>query len=77
MAARLSREELEDLAEMRRLLGLVVDIATLGNLHAISVEEWERACLLSGRYCEPYLSAIHEEPLHNAAHDIRALGDDK
>jgi hypothetical protein len=42
-------------AELRALLAKALDALTYG--HAVTHSEWDRACLLSGRYCEPYLSS--------------------
>jgi hypothetical protein len=49
--------------ELQYLLGKALDVICLPG-HALSNEEWERALILSGRYCEPYLS--HRERVAEA-----------
>jgi hypothetical protein len=40
---------------LRRLIGAMIDYMCLPG-HVITRDEWEKACLQSGRYCEPFLS---------------------
>jgi hypothetical protein len=52
-------ESLDERLERERdtrhaLLCSTLDVIVLG--HAMSRDDWERACELTGRYCEPYLS---------------------
>jgi hypothetical protein len=46
-------------AEVRSLLAKALD-ALVYKGHGFAPEEWKRACLLSGRYCDPYLSRWEE-----------------
>jgi hypothetical protein len=51
----------EELRLLRRLLGSLIDSLCLPG-HEITRDDWEKACLQSGRYCEPFLSA-HPAPV--------------
>ena len=44
-----------ELRRLRRLLGSLIDSLCLPG-HGIIPDEWKKACLHSGRYCEPFLS---------------------
>lgn len=41
-------------AELRALLSAFIDATVLSG-HVVTVEEWERACLLCGRWCPPFV----------------------
>lgn len=43
--------------ELRHLTGQLLDAAVLPG-HGLAADEWERVCLLAGRYCEPHLSSM-------------------
>ena len=43
------------LIEMRELLAKAMDVLVLKG-HAFATSDWERACLLAGRYGEPFLN---------------------
>ena len=40
---------------MRELLAKAMDVLVLKG-HAFATSDWERACLLAGRYGEPFLN---------------------
>ena len=46
---------------LRQLLGSLIDSLCLPG-HGITLDEWKKACLQSGRYCEPFLSG-HPAPV--------------
>jgi hypothetical protein len=54
-------------SELRRLLMVLLDFYCLD--HAIAPYDWAQACLLAGRYCEPFLSRCpaQDEPSLPAA----------
>lgn len=45
--------------ELARLLGMLLDSKVLPG-HLVADEDWDRMCLLAGRYCEPFLRASSE-----------------
>lgn len=45
-----------EVKELRGLLSVLLDVIAVPG-HVVTSDEWERICLLSGRYCEPYLTA--------------------
>lgn len=56
--------------ELAVLLGRALDAIVLG--HAISGDDWERMCLLAGRYCSPHLeSDLRRGELDSIADAVR------
>lgn len=49
---------LESNADLRRYLSILVDSMCLPG-HLVTDEEWENACMLSGRYCYPFMEQNH------------------
>jgi hypothetical protein len=47
--------------ELRRLLAVLLDFLCLPG-HGVTEEDWRQACVLSGRYCEPFLSKSPATP---------------
>lgn len=59
-------------AELHVLLGkLVKDACAVGGSPELSPDDWKRACLLSGHYCEPYLSAFPATDSEGAGYECR------
>ncbi len=44
----------DEVKELRGLLAKLIDVRCLPG-HVILQKDWERACLLAGRYCEPFI----------------------
>jgi hypothetical protein len=57
--------------EMCTLLGKALDVLVLPG-HAFATADWERACLLSGRYCEPFLRSAGR-PGDDAIREVERL----
>ena len=45
--------------ELRELLAAFIDAAILKG-HSVTKEQWERSCVLCGRYCHPFVKVEEE-----------------
>jgi hypothetical protein len=48
-------ERIVAIAKLQQLLAVLLDFMCLPG-HGVAEDDWRQACLLSGRYCEPFLS---------------------
>lgn len=60
----------EKTRELRELLRVFVDAAKLPG-HVITRDQWERACLHTGRWCPPYIETVQKEGEADRSFDDR------